>query len=252
MRPDKANTNRKVRIQETAEAKPNLVLTYEYLFNRTSTREKVLSVGEGPLKQLHTVLGNWQLVLYSHLSSASEDPKRPEVETALRVFMYHGRLSAHLQHNFSEGRDYLLSTERVASWVAEEVLPFMAKPVSHDDSEDSEKTQQLAAKITESFLTVCRDVILVGLADKAFTDQILHLCLLTLVSDAGYLCVPAVLHILKEVATDALVPLENKQDLENQEDPTSLNLGVVAKIFQVIIELLARRLRKEPEEGKQV
>ncbi|XP_060920433.1 condensin-2 complex subunit G2 isoform X1 [Labrus mixtus] len=250
---DKGNANRKVRIQETVEAKPDLALTYlEYLFNHTSTREKVLSVGEGPLKQLHTVLGNWQSVLNSHLSSASEDPERPEVETSLRVFMYHGRLSAHLQHNFSEGRDYLLSTERVASWVAEEVLPFMAKPSNQEDSEDSETTQRLAAKITESFLTVCRDVILVGLADKAFKDQILHLCLLTLVSGAGYLCVPAVLHILKEVVTDAFVPEENERDLENQEDPTSFNLGVVAKIFQVIIELLARRLRKEPEEGKQL
>lgn len=69
--------------------------------------------------------------------------------------------------------------------------------------------------------------------------------------EAGYLCIPAVLPILKEVV-NSYVPGENKQAQENQEDPTSIILGVVANIFQKIIELLARYLRKEPEEAKQV
>ncbi len=69
--------------------------------------------------------------------------------------------------------------------------------------------------------------------------------------EAGYLCIPAVLPILKEVA-DSYAPEDDDQAQENQEDPTSVILGVVANIFQKIIELLARRLRKEPEEGKQV
>ncbi len=71
------------------------------------------------------------------------------------------------------------------------------------------------------------------------------------VPDAGYLCIPAVLPILKEVA-DSSVPDDKHQAQENEEDPASVILGVVANIFQKIIELLARRLRKEPEEGKQV
>eukprot|EP00064_Thunnus_orientalis_P018796 superscaffoldBa00004453_g18902 len=97
---DKTKTSRKVRIQETAEAKPDLALAYlEYLFSSTSSREKVLALGPSPLKQLHTVLGNWKSVLYTHLSSASEDPRSPSVEVALKAFMYHGRLGAHLQHN---------------------------------------------------------------------------------------------------------------------------------------------------------
>lgn len=69
--------------------------------------------------------------------------------------------------------------------------------------------------------------------------------------EAGYLCIPAVLPILKEVA-DGFVPQDNNQAQEKEEDPTTVILGVVANIFQKIIELLARRLRKEPEEGKQV
>ncbi|XP_067434289.1 condensin-2 complex subunit G2 isoform X2 [Thunnus thynnus] len=248
---DKTKTSRKVRIQETAEAKPDLALAYlEYLFSSTSSREKVLALGPGPLKQLHTVLGNWKSVLYTHLSSASEDPRSPSVEVALKAFMYHGRLGAHLQHNSSEGRDYLLSLEHVAAWVAERVLPFLTKRTD-GDAEDSEKLPPLAAQITESFLTVCRDVLLVGLGDETFKGQILHLCSLVLLSEAGYLCIPTLLLILKEVA-ESFTPDndDNKQAEEGQEDATAVILGVVANIFQKIIELLARRLRKEPEEGK--
>lgn len=59
---DKTNTNRKVRIQETVEAKPDLALVYlEYLFSHASAREKVLALGESPLKQLHAALGNWRV-----------------------------------------------------------------------------------------------------------------------------------------------------------------------------------------------
>jgi len=41
-----------------------------------------------------------QSVLYSHLSS-TEGPECPSVETALKAFMHHGRLGAHLQHDVS-------------------------------------------------------------------------------------------------------------------------------------------------------
>ncbi|XP_034717878.1 condensin-2 complex subunit G2 isoform X2 [Etheostoma cragini] len=250
---DKANTNRKVRIQETVEAKPDLALAYlEYLFSNTSTREKVLALGQKPLKQLHTVLGNWRLVLYTHLSSQTEDPKSPSMETALKVFTYHGRLGAHLQHNSSEGREYMLSLEHVAAWLAERVLPFLAKRTNNGDDE-SEKSLPLAAQITESFLMVCRDVLLVGLGDETFKGQILHLCSLILLSEAGYMCIPAVLPILKEV-TDSYGPEDNDNNpaQENEDDATTVILGVVGNLFQKIIELLARRLRKEPEEGKQL
>nr|XP_046227928.1 condensin-2 complex subunit G2 isoform X2 [Scatophagus argus] len=249
---DKANGSRKVHIQETVEAKPDLALAYlEYLFSHASTREKVLALGERPLKQLHTVLGNWRSVLYAHLSSTTDEPKSPRVETALKVFTYYGRLGAHLQHNSSQGRDYLLSLEHVAAWVAERVLPFLAKRPDDDDDDDLEKSQPLAAQITESFLAVCRDVLLVGLGDDGFKGQILHLCSLTLLSEAGYLCIPAVLLILKEVV-DSYVPEDNNQAQDNQESPVAVVLGVVANIFQKIIELLARHLRKKPEEGKQL
>ncbi|XP_053268370.1 condensin-2 complex subunit G2 isoform X1 [Pleuronectes platessa] len=248
---EKANASRKVRIQETVEAKPELALVYlEYLFSHTSTRQEVMSLGQKPLNQLLTVLGNWKSVLHTHLSSPADDQPRPSLETALKAFLLHGRLGAHLQHNASEGRDYLLSLQHTAAWVVKRVLPFLTNSTNNDE-EDTEKSQPLAAEITESFLAVCRDVLLVGLGDEEFKGQILHLCSLVLLSEAGFLCIPAVLPILKEVAA-SYVPEDNQQDQENQEDPTIVILGVVANVFQKVIELLARRLRKEPEEGKQL
>lgn len=70
-------------------------------------------------------------------------------------------------------------------------------------------------------------------------------------SEAGYLCIPTVLPILKEVA-NSYEPEEPNQEQEDQEGTASVILGVVANIFQKIVEVLARCLRKEPEEGKNV
>lgn len=246
---EKAASKRKVRIQETVEAKPDLALAYlEYMFCQTRSREKLLGLGPRPLKQLHTVLGNWKLLLFNHLSS-SEEPNNPSVQTAVKAFVFHGQLCAHLQHNFPEGREYLLCLEHDAVWISERVLPFMAK---QNDNERgvSDKPQTLAVQIIEGFLAVCRDVLLVSLADETFKGQTLHLCSLILLSEVGYLCIPALLRILKEVTESC--PPENNETLDDQENPTTVILGVVANIFQKIIELLARHLRKEPEEGRQL
>lgn len=70
-------------------------------------------------------------------------------------------------------------------------------------------------------------------------------------AEAAYLCIPPALQLLKEVVS-SYTPEEENQHQENQEDPTAVILGVVANLFQKVIELLARRLRKQPEEGKQV
>lgn len=42
-----------------------------------------------------------QLVLYSHLSSSEAQADVPSAETALRAFVLHARLSAHLHHKVS-------------------------------------------------------------------------------------------------------------------------------------------------------
>ncbi|XP_061820765.1 condensin-2 complex subunit G2 [Nerophis lumbriciformis] len=244
------NRGQKVQIFETVEAKPDLALAYlEYILIHSSTRDKVLALSRGPLSQLHTVLGNWKAVLYSHLSGASDAAHTSSV--ALKAFTVHGRLSAHMQHDLSDGREYLLSLEDTASWVAEKVLPFLAKGRQGDTDEDAQTMTPLAIEISENFLSVCKDVVLVGLADDSLQSEILQLCLLVLLSDTGYLCIPAVLPLLKEVM-DCVVLEDNRHAEGDEEDAATVCLDVVANIFQKIIELLARRLKKEPEEGKQL
>ncbi|XP_072307058.1 condensin-2 complex subunit G2 [Eucyclogobius newberryi] len=247
---DKAGPSRKVRIQETVEAKPGLALAYlDYLLTHNQTREKVLGLGQRPLKHLHSLLGDWKLVLFAHLKS-SEDPSSASVQTALRAFTCHGRFGAHLEHNSTDNeRDFLLSLELDASWISERVLPFMIKP-NENECEVLEAPLSLAVQIIEGFLLVCRDVLIVGLSDETFRGQILHLCSLILLSDGGYRCIPGILPILKEVA-DSYVP-EDNEALDDPENQTTVILGVVANIFQKMIELLARRLRKDPEEGQQL
>uniref|UniRef100_A0A665X4M4 Non-SMC condensin II complex, subunit G2 n=1 Tax=Echeneis naucrates TaxID=173247 RepID=A0A665X4M4_ECHNA len=210
---EKANASRKVRIQETMEAKPDLALAYlEYLLNHTSTQQKVLTLCQTPLKQLHAVLGNWKVSLVS-LNINSHQTKRPNLETALKAFIFHSRLGAHLQHDVSFSfcircRFSCLVIFFPPAW---SVFIFFFSIVPFRDN------------LIYSFLTVCRDIILVGLADETFKGQILHLCSLILLSGEY-----------------------------EQEAATTVILGVVANIFQKIIELLARRLRKEPEEAKRL
>lgn len=77
---EKGSSGRKVRIQETVEAKPELALAYlEYLFSHTATREKVMALGEGPLKQLHAVLGSWRV---RRMSSRRVPVSRPSLNDA--------------------------------------------------------------------------------------------------------------------------------------------------------------------------
>ncbi|XP_038853831.1 condensin-2 complex subunit G2 [Salvelinus namaycush] len=238
------NTSRKVRIQETVEAKPDLGLDYlEYLVSRTSTRDCILPFRHGQLKQLHKALGAWKLVLYSHLSSSEAQADVPSAETALRAFALHARLSAHLHHKFSECRDFLGAVENMAAWVAERALPFLVSP---SEGGVTEQQRDLARQVVENFLTVCSDVIRVGLGDEEFKGQVLHLCSVVLLSEKGYLCVPLLLSVLTEVAEN-YVP-EN----QGQDDQSSILLSVVTNIFQKILEVMARRLRKDPEEGQEL
>uniref|UniRef100_A0A673Y3I7 Non-SMC condensin II complex, subunit G2 n=1 Tax=Salmo trutta TaxID=8032 RepID=A0A673Y3I7_SALTR len=173
----KGNTSRKVRIQETVVAKPDLGLDYlEYLVSRTSTRDCILPFRQGQLKQLHQALGAWK---------ARADV--PRAETALRAFALHARLSAHLQHKVS--------------------------PIAY-----------MPPLCNQSVYSIAHDK-------------------LTYYAKKGYLCVPLLLSVLTEVAEN-YVPENQAQDKQS-----SIILTVVTNVFQKILEVMARRLRKDPEEG---
>uniref|UniRef100_A0A3Q2XYN6 Non-SMC condensin II complex, subunit G2 n=1 Tax=Hippocampus comes TaxID=109280 RepID=A0A3Q2XYN6_HIPCM len=242
------NAKRKVTIQVTAEAKPELALAYlDYLLLHRSTRNKVLALREGPLKRLYTLLGNWKSQLYSHLSSSSGGPAGAEL--ALKAFTSHGCLSVHLQHDLSDGREYLQSLEHTAAWVGESVLPFLANGPPGDAGDEAESLRAFAAEITKTFLTVCRDAVLC-LDDSGLKDHVLHLCSLVILSEAGYLCIPAVLLVLKALMASSS-PVDRKP-AGDERDAATKCLVAVANIFQKVIELLARRLKKKPEESKEL
>ncbi|XP_026148685.1 condensin-2 complex subunit G2 [Mastacembelus armatus] len=247
----KVKTKQKKRSKEMVEAKPDLALAYlDYLLNQTSTQEKVFALSERTLNQLLTALGNWNSVLYTHLTSNTEDSGCSSVETALKAFSYHGRLAVHLRHNFPDGCDYLLSLGHTASWVADTVLPCLSKH-SSDAGVYSEKSEKLASQITESFLSMCRDFLLLGLGDRMFKVEILHLCSCILLTDTGYQFIPAVLAVLKEVA-DSFVPDDDHEAQNDQEITTTAILERVASLFDDALQLLCRCLIKEPEKGKQL
>ncbi|XP_077365081.1 condensin-2 complex subunit G2 isoform X2 [Festucalex cinctus] len=233
---------RKVTIQEKAEAKPDLALAYlDCLLLRPSTRNKVLALSQGPLKRLYTILGNWKSLLCS-------GPRSSFADLALKAFTCHSRLSVHLQHDLFAGREYLQSLEDTATWVADRVLPFVTD--SHQGAADgeAERSRELATQITKSFLAICGDVVL-SLDDSSFNSKALHLCSLVVLSESGYLCIPDVLPVLKTL-TVSYSQVHHKP--ADEQDAAGKCLAVVANIFQKIIELLARRLKNEPEEGRQL
>ncbi|XP_077591805.1 condensin-2 complex subunit G2 [Stigmatopora nigra] len=238
---------RKVTIHDTAESKPQLALAYlDYLLLDRSARNKVLALSQGPLKQLHELLGNGEAQLYYHLNSPDED--ETGVDIALKALAYHGRLSTHLHEETSQGREYLLSLEGTAMWVREKVLPFLAGACQKDGEDEGEKSRTLAAEIIKTFLTVCRDVILC-LDDSNFKSHVLGLCSLVVRSESGYLCFPAVLMVLAKLIISYSANDNQKGD---ELEAATQCLAVVANIFHVIIELLARQIKKEPEEAKQL
>ncbi|KAK0137768.1 Condensin-2 complex subunit G2 [Merluccius polli] len=246
---DKAAAGRKVRIQETVEAKPDLGLSYlEYLLSRSSTRDHVLPLPS--LSTLHKTLGGWQSVLYSSLSSGTVDQGRRQGPYSPEG-LHTAEPASSTPAQRHESRDFLSSLELSMSWLEERVLPYLSTPNpgsvpgEGEGPEEASGTLDLAKDIVEGFVTVCRDMLLVGLGDEEFKGQILHLCSLILLPGKGYLCIPLVLSILKEVT-------ENSIPEENQGTTTSVLLAVVVNTFQKVVELLARRMRKAPEDGREL
>ncbi|XP_066544086.1 condensin-2 complex subunit G2 isoform X2 [Amia ocellicauda] len=241
----RADSERRVRILETAEAKPELALDYvEYMLTCTMNREFLLSVHQKKLVQLLKALGALKVVFYAYISSSEMGPCQIDKETAMRAYSLHGRLSIHLQHKYLDDRSYLQVLEKSAAWVAEKILPFLVVP-----SEDTVSDQQLTTtkQVVEDRLTVLRDVVMVGLADADFKGQALHFCIAVLHAEKGYMCVPSLLSLLKEVAEDCLA-----QSARSQSEELSVLLSVVANVFQKILEAAARRLQKQREEGLQL
>uniref|UniRef100_A0A286ZI22 Condensin-2 complex subunit G2 n=1 Tax=Sus scrofa TaxID=9823 RepID=A0A286ZI22_PIG len=234
-------SKRKVRLQDPRPVKPGLALVYvEYLLTHSKNRECLLSAPQKTLDRLLKALEASKVALESILQWPEESPDRLSEGAALRAFSLHCRLSVHLQHKLCSGGTVYLSTlEDTGFWLESKVLSFM-----QDQEEEHLKLRRVVyQQIIQTYLTVCKDVVMVGLGDCKFQIQLLQRSLGIMQTVNGFFYVSLLLSILKEVTRSALM-----QKTDSGEDVATL-FDMVQKVFQQMLECMARSFRKQPEEG---
>ncbi|NXO36967.1 CNDG2 protein, partial [Locustella ochotensis] len=235
-------SKRRVRIHVTHESKPDLAVDYiEYLLTHPVNRACLLSVPKNKLKKLLKSLGAAKRILDAILKGT--DSGGWNQATSLRAFSLFCRLSIHLQHQFSEeGEDYLSVLKETGAWIESQVLPFI---LASDQEDGISKHSDASELIIQGYLTVCKDVIMVGLGNLTFQAHLLEMALLILQTERGGFCAPVLLCALKEIIEASL-----NQNTETEE-VTNL-FHALQNVFQKILECVARRLKKEQEEGIQL
>ncbi|XP_016814004.2 condensin-2 complex subunit G2 isoform X3 [Pan troglodytes] len=242
----KSNTasKRRVQIHDTCPVKPELALVYiEYLLTHPKNRECLLSAPRKKLNHLLKALETSKADLESLLQTPGGKPRGFSEAAALRAFGLHCRLSIHLQHKFcSEGKVYLSMLEDTGFWLESKILSFI-----QDQEEDYLKLHRVIyQQIIQTYLTVCKDVVMVGLGDHQFQMQLLQRSLGIMQTVKGFFYVSLLLDILKEITGSSLI-----QKTDSDEEVAML-LDTVQKVFQKMLECIARSFRKQPEEGLRV
>lgn len=233
-------SKRKVQIQDARPVKPELALLYlEYLLTHPKNRECLLSAPQKKLNHLLKALEASKADLEALLQSPGGKPGVNEA-TALRAFSLHCRLSIHLQHKFcSEGKVYLSILEDTGFWLESKVLSLI-----QDQEEEYLKLHRIVyQQIIQTYLTVCKDVVMVGLGDLKFQIQLLQRTVGIMQTVKGFFYVSLLLDILKEITGNSCI-----QKMDSEEEVTTL-FDTVQKVFQKLLECIARSFRKQPEEG---
>ncbi|KAM9387522.1 condensin-2 complex subunit G2 [Phaethornis superciliosus] len=237
-------SERRVRIHVTHESKPELALDYtEYLLTHPVNRGCLLSVPKQKLKKLLKILGAAKDVLGSILNATDAGSGNCKQATALRAFSLFCRLSIHLQNKLSEdGKDHLSLLKETGAWIESQVLPF----IQGSDQEDGIlKYNNVSELIFKAYLTVCKDVIMVGLGDTMFQVQLLDMCLLVIQTGRGGFCVPVLLHSLKEIIEASVTQNTGSDEMNNL-------FHAVQTVFQKVLECVAWILKQQHEEGIQL
>uniref|UniRef100_A0A8C9GM72 Condensin-2 complex subunit G2 n=1 Tax=Piliocolobus tephrosceles TaxID=591936 RepID=A0A8C9GM72_9PRIM len=239
----KSNTasKRRVQIHDTRPIKPELALVYiEYLLTHPKNRECLLSAPRKKLNHLLKALETSKADLESLLQTPGGKPCGFGEAAALRAFGLHCRLSIHLQHKFcSEGKVYLSVLEDTGFWLESKILSFI-----QDQEEEYLKLHRVIyQQIIQTYLTVCKDVVMVGLGDHQFQMQLLQRSLGIMQTVKGFFYVSLLLDILKEITGSSLI-----QKTDSDEEVAML-LDTVQKVFQKMLECIARSFKKQPEEG---
>ncbi|KAI5775111.1 NCAPG2 [Gulo gulo luscus] len=237
-------SKRKVQIHDTRPVKPELALVYlEYLLTHPKNRQCLLSAPQKKLNHLLRALELSKADLESILQLPGGKPPGFSEAVALRAFSLYCRLSIHLQHQFcSEGKVYLSVLEDTGFWLENKVLSFI-----QDQEEEYLKLHRVVyQQIIQTYLTVCKDVVMVGLGDDKFQIQLLQWSLRIMQTVKGFFYASLLLGILKEVTGSSLM-----QRPDSDEDVAML-FDMVQKVFQKLLECMARSFRKQPEGGLQL
>ncbi|NXC67005.1 CNDG2 protein, partial [Anhinga anhinga] len=237
-------SKRRVRIHVTQESKPELAIDYiEYLLTHPVNRSCLLSVPEKKLKKLLKILSAAKEVLGSILKANDAGSGSCNQATGLRAFSLFCRLSIHLQSKFSEEeRDYLSLLKETGAWIESQVVPFL---LASDQEDGTSKYSNVSELIIQAYLTVCKDVIMVGLGNLTFQAKLLDMALSVIQTERGGFCAPVLLYALKEVIEAFLTQSTETEEVANL-------FHAVQTVFQKVLECVAHRLKKQREEGIQL
>ncbi|XP_067871103.1 condensin-2 complex subunit G2 isoform X2 [Heterodontus francisci] len=238
---------RRVQIQEMVPPKLELALHFlEYILTNIMSRECFLNSPQKKLNQLLKALGAIKELLTSFLSTSEMVLHNIGVNTALKAFSLHCRLTIHFQNKFSaDGRTYLSVLESSAGWLDEEVLQFLHIPGK--EMEVSEHQSDVARQVVEIYLTVCKDIVMVDATDAEFQAQLLGFALAVLHSEKGVFSLPILIAILKEITVNCL-----SQNIYSTSEKTNEILDIIQKVFHKILKILAHYSRKNQEEALQI
>ncbi|XP_074430244.1 condensin-2 complex subunit G2 [Larus michahellis] len=237
-------TERRVRLHVTQESKPELAIDYiEYLLTHPFNRGCLLSVPKKKLMKLLKILSAAKEVLGSVLKATDAGSGSCNQATSLRAFSLFCRLSIHLHNKFSEeGKEYLSLLKETGAWIESQVVPFILASDQEDGIPNHSNVSEL---IIQAYLTICKDVIMVGLGDIAFQAQLLDMALSVIQTERGGFCAPVLLYSLKEITEASLTQNTETDEVANL-------LYAVQTVFQKVLECVARRLKKQQEEGIQL
>ncbi|XP_050166455.1 condensin-2 complex subunit G2 [Myiozetetes cayanensis] len=236
-------SGRRVRINVTQESKPGLAVDYiDYLLTHPVNRDCLLSVPKKKLKKLLKILSAAKGVLVSILKGTNADSGSWDQATSLRAFSLFCRLSIHLQHKFCEEGDCLSLLKETGAWIEDQVVPFI---LSSDQEDGISKHSNVSELIIQAYLTVCKDVIMVGLGNLTFQAHVLDLALPIIQTERGGFCAPVLLCALKEIVEASLT--------QNTETDEVANLfHTVQNVLQKVLTCVTHILKKQQEEGIQL
>ncbi|XP_032090653.1 condensin-2 complex subunit G2 [Thamnophis elegans] len=238
-------TERRVQIQETDEAKPELALDYlEYLLTHCMNQNCLLSLSRNKLNELLKVLERGKDELDSYIQGCNLAYCGFYQATAVRAFSLYCRLNIHLLHKFvSEEQDYLSALEKTGTWIEISILPHL---LLEEEEGYFKPSSEISQWVIQTYLLVCKDLIAVGLGDFGFQASLLNLASRIICRGKGAIFIPMLLSILREIVEAFLAC-----DVVNTDCIAELANNVPI-MFQKILETMALKLRRQQEEGIQL